>query len=175
MVPPSWEDAPAEFQADLAALDRLDDDTLWHIARQRQTAAEMGRYQDLLEKNANVTLSDAERAELTHLRTAADRFMLQKVQAAALLRWRGHPMPLPTPYKTAMSTYLPAELRQQLVEADDHRCAYCQSSEANTGQPMVVDHSSPKPKAVRPRCITCVLPADDVMNSKDQPSGAPTR
>ena len=66
---------------------------MWHIARQRQTAAEMGRYQDLLEKNANVTLSDTERAELTQLRTAADRFMLQKVQAAALLRWRGHPMP----------------------------------------------------------------------------------
>ena len=56
-APPDWEDAPAEFQADLAALDRLDDDTLWHIARRRQTAAEIVRYQELLEKNANVTLS----------------------------------------------------------------------------------------------------------------------
>jgi len=92
-APPSWEDAPAEFQADLAALDRLDDAALWHIARRRQTAAEMVQYQELLEKNANGTLSDAERAELTHLRTAADRFMLRKVQAAALLRWRGHHIP----------------------------------------------------------------------------------
>ena len=92
-TPPSWEDAPAEFQTDLAALDRLDDNTLWHIARQRQTATEMVRYQELLEKNANNPLSDAERAELTQLRTAADRFMLRKVQAAALLRWRGHHMP----------------------------------------------------------------------------------
>ena len=92
-APPSWEDAPAEFQADLAALDRLDDDTLWHIARRRQTAAEMVRYQELLEKNANDTLSDAERTELTQLRTAADRFMLRKVQAAALLRWRCHHIP----------------------------------------------------------------------------------
>jgi hypothetical protein len=92
-APPSWEDAPAEFQADLAALDRLDDDTLWHIARRRQIAAEMVRYQELLEKNANETLSDPERTELTQLRTAADRFMLQKVQAAALLRWRGHHIP----------------------------------------------------------------------------------
>jgi hypothetical protein len=33
------------------------------------------------------------RAELTQLRTAADRFMLRKVQAAALLRWRGHHIP----------------------------------------------------------------------------------
>jgi hypothetical protein len=43
-----------------------------------------------------------------------------------------------------MSTYLSAELRQQLVEADDHRCAYCQTTEANTGQPMVVDHIIPE-------------------------------
>jgi hypothetical protein len=93
-APPSWEDAPAEFQADLAALDRLDDTALWHIARRRQTAADMVRYQELLDKNASDTLSDAERAELTQLRTAADRFMLRKVQAAALLRWRGHHMPL---------------------------------------------------------------------------------
>jgi hypothetical protein len=92
-APPRWEDAPAEFQADLAALDRLDDASLWHIARRRQTAAEMMRYQELLEKNANDTLSDGERAKLTKLRTAADRFMLRKVQAAALLRWRGHHMP----------------------------------------------------------------------------------
>ena len=53
----------------------------------------MVRYQELLGKNANDTLSDAERAELTRLRTAADRFMLRKVQAAALLRWRGHHIP----------------------------------------------------------------------------------
>jgi len=88
-----WCSVPSEFQADLAALDRLDDDALWHIARRRQTTAEMVRYQELLEMNANDTLSDAERAELTQLRTAADRFMLRKVQAAALLRWRGHHIP----------------------------------------------------------------------------------
>jgi len=66
---------------------------LWHIARWRQTAADMVRYQALLENNANDTLSDAERAELTQLRIAADRFMLRKEQAAALLRWRGHHIP----------------------------------------------------------------------------------
>jgi predicted transcriptional regulator len=92
-APPRWDDAPAEFQADLAALDRLDDDRLWHIARGRQTAADMVRYQELLEKNANNTISDTERTELTRLRTEADRFMLRKVHAAALLRWRGHHIP----------------------------------------------------------------------------------
>jgi len=43
-----------------------------------------------------------------------------------------------------MSTYLSAELRRQLVAADDHRCAYCQTTQANTGQPMVVDHIIPE-------------------------------
>jgi hypothetical protein len=91
--PPSWEDAPAEFQGDLAALDRLDDHTLWQIARSHRTEADLERYQELLDKNANDALTDAERAELTQLRTEADRFMLRKARAAALLRWRGHHMP----------------------------------------------------------------------------------
>ncbi len=91
--PPSWDDAPAEFQADLAALDRLDDEALWHLARSRKTATDMARYQELLDKNANGLLMPAEREELTELRQEYDRMMLCKAHAAALLRWRGHPMP----------------------------------------------------------------------------------
>ena len=91
--PPSWEDAPAEFQADLAALDRLEDDALWQVARGRVTAEEMVRYDELLYKNANEQISPAEKMELGQLRTEADRFMLRKAQAAVILRWRGYPIP----------------------------------------------------------------------------------
>lgn len=91
--PPSWEDVPAEFQADLAALDRLNDDALWQIARSQQTEADMVRYQALLDKNANESMTESERLELTQLRVEADRFMLRKAHAAALLRWRGHQLP----------------------------------------------------------------------------------
>jgi len=91
--PPRWDDAPAEFQADLAVLDRLDDETLWRIARSRQTEADMERYQELLDKNANGTLSGEERDELVRLRVESDRFMLCKAHAAALLRWRGYQVP----------------------------------------------------------------------------------
>lgn len=91
--PPAWETAPAEFQADLAALDRLDDAALWRIARTRATPAPIDRYQALLDKNANQTLSAEERQELTQLRTDLDRQMLLKVHAAALLQWRGHQIP----------------------------------------------------------------------------------
>jgi predicted transcriptional regulator len=91
--PPSWEDAPAEFQADLAALDRLEDEALWRIARSRKTEADMERYQELLDKNANDLLTPEERDELTQLRTEFDRFMLRKAHAVALLRWRGYQIP----------------------------------------------------------------------------------
>jgi predicted transcriptional regulator len=91
--PPAWETAPAEFQADLAALDRLDDAALWRMARTRAIPAQMDRYQALLDKNANRTLSSDERQELTQLRTDLDRQMLLKAHAAALLQWRGHQIP----------------------------------------------------------------------------------
>jgi hypothetical protein len=58
-----------------------------------------------------------------------------------------------------MSTYLAAELRQQLLEADDHRCAYCQTTQANSGYPMVVDHIVPSSKGGKTEfanlCFAC--------------------
>ena len=93
--PPAWNDAPAEFQADLAALDRLDDDALWRIARSSRSEADMRHYQELLDRHADGTLTDAKRRELDELRQEADRFMLRKAHAAALLRWRGYQLPSP--------------------------------------------------------------------------------
>ncbi len=91
--PPTWESAPSELQADLAALDRLDDAALWRIARSRAAPALMDRYQALLDKNANQTISAQEHKELAQLRTDLDQQMLCKVHAAALLQWRGHQIP----------------------------------------------------------------------------------
>ena len=91
--PPGWEDVPVAFQEDLAALEGLPDEALWQIARSRRTTSDMERYQELLEKQSNETLLPAEHAELTQLRHEADRLMLCKAHAAALLRWRGHTLP----------------------------------------------------------------------------------
>jgi hypothetical protein len=88
--PPSWDDAPPEFQLDLARLEKMDDDALWAIARSRREPDEFVRYDELLDKNAGGPLAPAERDELERLRDEADRFMLRKAHAAALLRWRGH-------------------------------------------------------------------------------------
>lgn len=40
--------------------------------------------------------------------------------------------------------YLPTDLRHRLLEADNRHCAYCYTTEANTGQPMMVDHIVPQ-------------------------------
>lgn len=81
---------PEEFQAALAALDRLEDEALWRLARGRRSGDEMCRYEVLLEQTQERELSALERQELAHLRYEADLFVLRKAQAAALLRWRGH-------------------------------------------------------------------------------------
>ena len=91
--PPGWDDIPAEYQVDIAALERLDDRSLWRIARSRQTQTDVDAYQDLLDKNREGTISDAERQELRDLRAESDLLMLRKAHAAALLRWRGHKIP----------------------------------------------------------------------------------
>ena len=45
-----------------------------------------------------------------------------------------------------MSLYLSAASKRRLLEADDHRCAYCHTSQVNSGHPMVVDHILPRSK-----------------------------
>ena len=91
--PPDWDNVPDEFKADLAALDRLEDEALWTIATAQKPAEEMTQYDELLERNQNGILSQAEKLELMEWRSQADRFMLRKAQAAALLHWRGYHVP----------------------------------------------------------------------------------
>jgi len=91
--PPDRHDVPAEYQADLAALDHLDDNALWRIARGVQQETDFVQYDDLLDKNKNGMISDEECRRLAELRTESDRFMIRKAHSAALLRWRGHKMP----------------------------------------------------------------------------------
>lgn len=91
--PPDWDNVPDEFKTELAALDRLEDEALWKIATARKTSAEMARYNELLDRNQNGDLTEAEQLELGELRSQADRFMLRRAQAAALLHWRGYRVP----------------------------------------------------------------------------------
>ncbi len=93
--PPDWEDAPAEMQAELSALDRLDDDSLYRITRERWSQSDVDRYDALLDQKEQGSLSDGEQAELARFRDTHDRMLLRKAHAAALLKWRGRPVPSP--------------------------------------------------------------------------------
>jgi hypothetical protein len=95
--PPAWDDVPAEFQTDLAALDRLDNDALWNVVRGSAPELDWEHYQELLDRSAEGRLTDTERRELGNLRATTDRHVLRKAHAAALLRWRGYQVPPPSP------------------------------------------------------------------------------
>jgi hypothetical protein len=48
--PPAWDNVPEELQADLATLDRLEDEALWKIAQAHKTNSDMTLYEALLQK-----------------------------------------------------------------------------------------------------------------------------
>lgn len=93
-LPPSVEDVPVAFQEDLRALEALPDDELWVIWRSAVVPAAAARHHELLKQSATGGLTAAGRAELYDLRQRADGLLLQRAQAAAFLRWRGHAVPM---------------------------------------------------------------------------------
>jgi len=92
-LPPSIEEAPAEMQEELRALQRLPDEELLEIAHSQVSPAQQQRHLALLEKNREGSITPEERRELADLRTEADRLMVRKAYAWAILRWRGHRVP----------------------------------------------------------------------------------
>jgi hypothetical protein len=100
-LPPTVDNAPAELQPDLLAMQRLSIDELYAIAQAQADAKECDRQAELLERHEDDQLTATERQELTQLRQAADHLMLRKAYAWSLIRWRGHKLPaindLPTP------------------------------------------------------------------------------
>ena len=92
-LPPGTEDAPAEMQADLQALQWVDVQTLWTIARSQISPDQQERQEYLLAQNQRGLISPEERAEMDRLGEMIDALTLKKAYAYALLRWRGFPLP----------------------------------------------------------------------------------
>lgn len=92
-LPPSVENAPPEMQSELLAMQRFPVDELLNIAYSQVPSHQQERHLVLLEKNQATSLTPEEREELSHLRLAADRLMVRKAYAWAILRWRGHSVP----------------------------------------------------------------------------------
>lgn len=92
-VPPLPDDLPDEIRGDLLALENLDDDALWRVARSAVSPEQQEQIGLLLEKNRLGTITEPERATLAQLRRQADQLMLRKAYAYVLLKWRGYRLP----------------------------------------------------------------------------------
>jgi len=93
-IPPSLDDVPAEMRDELGQWLKLNDDDLWAVASASIDATQWRRHQRLLRKNAAGTLNEREQRELEHLRAETDRQVIRKSFSLALLKWRGHTLPL---------------------------------------------------------------------------------
>lgn len=92
-LPPSLDDLGSEWRDAVADLPALSDEALWAIAREPLPSRQWRRHQRLLRKMQESVLTAVEEAELTTLRTDADRFVTRRSYALALLKWRGHSLP----------------------------------------------------------------------------------
>ena len=91
-LPPSLAQVPDRFREDLRALNPLGDEVLRDIANRDLADDKSTYYEQLLVKNGQGTLNEKEQRSLDTLREEADLLMLRRAYAAALLKWRGHPL-----------------------------------------------------------------------------------
>jgi len=86
---PALDDLPADIADELAQLDYLTDDELWQAAHAVLPRRDSERMQALLLKRQREGLSVAEERETQRLAHRADRTMLARARAVALLKKRG--------------------------------------------------------------------------------------
>jgi len=91
-LPPPVVNAPPEMQAELLTIQTLFLPELKQIATSQIPPAQQARHLELLEKNKG-DITPEERDELISLRLDADRLMLRKAYAWAVLRWHGQSIP----------------------------------------------------------------------------------
>jgi hypothetical protein len=93
---PVLDDAPSnDLAAEIAKLSTLSDADLWRVARSQMTATDEEQLHDLLDAQAERTLTEEEEAQLDALYHQVGRLTLIKSQAYALLHQRGHAVPQP--------------------------------------------------------------------------------
>lgn len=96
-VPPLLDELPVDIQQDLTDLEQLLDNELWQVAQSPIIGTQQQEYSRLLNKQRAAKLTTREAKRLEELYQQANRHMLRKAYANALLKWRGHALPpLPT-------------------------------------------------------------------------------
>ncbi|MBK9091811.1 MAG: hypothetical protein WAW03_04595 [Anaerolineae bacterium] len=98
---PTTDDLPLDIAGDLAQLTFLTDAELWQAAQTTLPSRDSERMQALMFKRQRDELTVAEEREAQRLAHRADRTMLVRSQAAALLKDRGHDVSELKPAKAA--------------------------------------------------------------------------
>lgn len=96
-LPPDLSHVPKRFQADLRQMDQMSDALLQQLLTTDLDPEKIKQYETLLEKNQMGNLTTKEQKALTLLREEADLLMFRRAYAAALLKWRGHIVPVSAP------------------------------------------------------------------------------
>jgi len=94
-VPPLANDLPSPLHEELEALEQLDDDALWQVARSRLSPTLQRQYSRLLAKNSQGTITEQEKETLRTLGEQARLLTLKTAHAYLLLKWRGRRIPSP--------------------------------------------------------------------------------
>ncbi len=92
-VPPVADDLPNFLADELKALEKLDDQELWQVAKCVTPDQKQDEYDRLLAKQSKDALSTDERQRLNELGDEARRLTVKKAHAFMLLKWRGHSLP----------------------------------------------------------------------------------
>ena len=93
MPPPVEDDLSPSLRAELYAMRRLSDSSLWDIAKSMMNPDKVALYDMLLDRLQDHALTPEGREWLVRLRDEADTLMLRKAHAYALLKSRGHVLP----------------------------------------------------------------------------------
>ena len=80
---------PQDIAEQAKQLAVLEDDQLWHVARQRVVSDKAERIQELTLKQQAEGLNEQEAEEASQLRHYADRVMMLRAEAAVQLKQRG--------------------------------------------------------------------------------------
>lgn len=100
-VPTLPENLPESVTAKLVAIEELDDEALWSLAAQKYEADKQIEYSTLLHRQSSGKLTLDEQQQLESHFDAVNLLTLQKSYAFALLKWRGHEMPI-VPQRTKL-------------------------------------------------------------------------
>lgn len=102
-VPPAIEaELPPDLQQELKAMEQLSDEALWAIARSEMNHDKLDFYDLLLARHQDETITPEGLEMLQNFRTEADYLMVRKAQAHAILRTRGHTIPIKNSHKAAV-------------------------------------------------------------------------